>query len=67
MVKRMNDDAIVEALKMLDGVIRQALNVNVGKREEDAFRALGNFRRNNLLIFEEEHEPGKAQAWLKAV
>ncbi|XP_058756724.1 uncharacterized protein LOC131629935 [Vicia villosa] len=62
-----NDDAIAEALTMLAGAIGQVPQVNVGNREEDEFRILRDFQRNNPPIFEGEHEPNKAQAWLKAI
>jgi hypothetical protein len=76
MVAGRNDDAIAEALRMLAesmGQIHQAnahqANANAGnqKGDDDEFRALGRFQRNNPPIFEGEHAPEKAQAWLKAI
>lgn len=76
MVAGRNDDAIVEALRMLAesmGQIHQAnahqANANAGnqKGDDDEFRALGRFQQNNPPIFEGEHAPEKAQAWLKAI
>ncbi|XP_058782997.1 uncharacterized protein LOC131657641 [Vicia villosa] len=67
MVARRNDNAITETLTMLAGAIGQAPNMNVGNREEDEFRALKKFQRNNPPIFEGDHEPDKAQAWVKAI
>ena len=55
------------------GQIHQAnahqANANAGnqKGDDDEFRALGRFQRNNPPVFEGEHEPDKAQAWLKAI
>ena len=43
MVARRNDDAIVEALVMLAGVIGQQPHVNSGNKEEDEFHSLGKF------------------------
>ncbi|XP_058765344.1 uncharacterized protein LOC131638813 [Vicia villosa] len=69
MVVGRNDDAIVDALRMLAGSLGQIPHVNVGNRngDDDEFRALGKFQRNNPPIFKGEHEPDKAQAWLKAI
>ncbi|XP_058741077.1 uncharacterized protein LOC131613423 [Vicia villosa] len=67
MVAGRNYDAIVEALTRLAGVIGKAPHVNAGNGEENEFRALGDFRRNKPPIFEGEHEPDRAQAWLKAI
>ena len=68
MVAGRNNDAIAEALRMLAGSIGQIPQVNASHREEvDEFRALEKFQRNNPPIFEGEHEPDKAQAWLKAI
>ncbi|XP_058784902.1 uncharacterized protein LOC131659775 [Vicia villosa] len=50
MVAGRNDDVIAEALTMLAGAIGQALNVTAGNIEEDEFRAMGNFQRNNPPI-----------------
>ncbi|XP_058741141.1 uncharacterized protein LOC131613493 [Vicia villosa] len=62
-----NGDAIAEALAMFVGAIGKVSQANAGNREENEFRALGYFQRKNPPIFEGEHEPDKAQAWLKAV
>src|ERR1051325_5292676 len=68
MVAGRNDDAIADALRFLDGSLGQIPQVNVGQKgEEDEFHALGKIQRNNPPIFEGEHEPEKAQAWLKAI
>ncbi|XP_058788212.1 uncharacterized protein LOC131662423 [Vicia villosa] len=53
MVVGRNGDAIVDALRMLAGSLGQIPQ--------------GKFQRNNPPIFEGEHEPNKAQAWLKAI
>ncbi|XP_058755173.1 uncharacterized protein LOC131628349 [Vicia villosa] len=54
---------------MLAGSIGHIPHVNAGNRngDGDEFRALGKFHRNNPPVFEGEHEPDKAQAWLKAI
>ena len=69
MVAGRNDDAIAEALRMLGGSLGKIPQVNAGSRngDDDEFRALGKFQRNNPPIFEGEHEPDKAQAWLKVI
>ena len=69
MVAGRNDDAIAEALRMLAEFIGQIPEANAGNRngDDDEFRALGRFQRNNPPVFEGEHEPDKAQAWLKAI
>ncbi|XP_058758173.1 uncharacterized protein LOC131631395 [Vicia villosa] len=69
MVAGRNDDAIAEALRMLAGSIGQIPQANAGNRngDDDEYRALGRFQRNNPPVFEGEHEPDKAQAWLKAI
>ncbi|XP_058758294.1 uncharacterized protein LOC131631515 [Vicia villosa] len=48
------------------GEIPQA---NAGNRngDDDEYRALGKFQRNNSPTYEGEHEPDNAQAWLKAI
>ncbi|XP_058768161.1 uncharacterized protein LOC131641883 [Vicia villosa] len=69
MVAGRSDDAIVDALRMLVGSLGQIPQVNVGNRngDDDEYRALGKFQRKNSPIFEGEHEPDKAQAWVKAI
>ncbi|XP_058768830.1 uncharacterized protein LOC131642620 [Vicia villosa] len=69
MVAGRNDDAIAEALAMLVGAIGQIPPANAGNRngDDDEYRALGRFHRNNPPVFEDDHEPDKAQAWLKAI
>ncbi|XP_058760911.1 uncharacterized protein LOC131634282 [Vicia villosa] len=69
MVAGRNDDAIAEALAMLAGAIGQIPPANAGNRnrDDDEYRALRRFQRNNPPVFEGEHEPDKAQAWLKAI
>ncbi|XP_058747129.1 uncharacterized protein LOC131620127 [Vicia villosa] len=54
---------------MLAGAIGQIPQANVGNRngDDDEYLALGRFQRNNPPVFEGEHEPDKAQAWLKAI
>ncbi|XP_058741266.1 uncharacterized protein LOC131613631 [Vicia villosa] len=48
------------------GQIPQA-NARNRNGDDDEFRALGRFQRNNPPTFEGEHEPDKAQAWLKVI
>ncbi|XP_058745937.1 uncharacterized protein LOC131618796 [Vicia villosa] len=64
-----NDDAIAEALRMSAGSIGQIPQANAGNRngDDDEYRALGKFQRNNPPVFEYKHEPDKAQAWLKEI
>ncbi|XP_058741301.1 uncharacterized protein LOC131613670 [Vicia villosa] len=54
---------------MLAGAIVQIPPANAGNwnGDDDGYRALGRFQRNNPPVFEGEHEPDKAQAWLKAI
>ncbi|XP_058733723.1 uncharacterized protein LOC131605379 [Vicia villosa] len=54
---------------MLASSIGQIPQVNAGNRngDDDEYRALGRFQRNNPPVFEGEHELDKAQAWLKAI
>ncbi|XP_058757495.1 uncharacterized protein LOC131630767 [Vicia villosa] len=54
---------------MLAGAIGQIPPANAGNRngDDDEYRAFGRFQRNNPPVFEGEHEPDKAQAWLKAI
>ncbi|XP_058732659.1 uncharacterized protein LOC131604216 [Vicia villosa] len=67
MVAGRNDDAIADALRMLAGSFGQIPHANAGNRngDDDEYRALRKFQRDNPPIFEGEHEPDKAQAWLK--
>ncbi|XP_058726090.1 uncharacterized protein LOC131597406 [Vicia villosa] len=57
MVAGRNDDAIAEALIRLAGAIGQAPHANAGNGEKNKFPP----------IFKGEHEPEKAQAWLKDI
>ncbi|XP_058784046.1 uncharacterized protein LOC131658809 [Vicia villosa] len=54
---------------MLVGSLGQFPQANAGNRngDDDEYRALGKFQKNNPPTFEGEHEPDKAQAWLKAI
>ncbi|XP_057415195.1 uncharacterized protein LOC130746276 [Lotus japonicus] len=67
MVAGRNDEAIAEALAMLVGAIGQGQQANLGNHNQDEFRALGKFQRNNPPTFEGAYDPDKAQAWLKAI
>ncbi|XP_058773812.1 uncharacterized protein LOC131648028 [Vicia villosa] len=53
---------------MLAGSLSQIPQANAGNRNgnDDVYRALGKFQRNNPPTFEGEHEPDKAQAWESA-
>ncbi|XP_050915924.1 uncharacterized protein LOC127131024 [Lathyrus oleraceus] len=55
MVAGRNDDAIVKALRMLAESMGQIPQANAGNRngDDDEFRALGRFQRNNPPVFEE--------------
>src|ERR1044072_3115956 len=57
------DDAIVEALGMLAGVLRG----NQQGAAIGADRQLGNFQRNNPPLFKGTHDPEGAQKWLKEI
>ncbi|XP_058747219.1 uncharacterized protein LOC131620235 [Vicia villosa] len=54
---------------MLAGSLGQMPQANAGNwnADDDEYRALGKFQRKNPPIFEGEHEPDKAQAWLKEI
>ncbi|XP_058766068.1 uncharacterized protein LOC131639602 [Vicia villosa] len=69
MVVGRNDDAIVDALRMLARSLGEIPQANAGNRngDDDEYRALGKFQRNNSPTYEGEHEPDNAQAWLKAI
>ncbi|XP_057452620.1 uncharacterized protein LOC130744453 [Lotus japonicus] len=52
---------------MLAGTIGQGQQANAGNQNQDEFRALGKFQRNNPPTFEGAYNLDKAQAWLKAI
>src|SRR3954471_19598638 len=58
-----NDDVIVEVLGMIAGV----LGGNAGGAGIGADRQLGNFQRNNPLLFKGTHDSEGAQKWLKEI
>src|ERR1051325_3589541 len=69
MVAGRNANAVAAALRLLAGSLNQMLQANPVPHDgdDDAFRGLGKFQKNNPPTFKGEHAPEEAQEWLKAI